>query len=121
MPSTYLTNGFTATVLETREIVHCPDPFDIRFRYEVQLSGGNDSEKAAAPVNSGSLVLGSKRSSHFGTRHWHGRMNFLCLQVCLGKTAQETLLGSVYLPDLLQRRLKSGCLATADGEVMQVG
>ena len=54
MPSTYLTNGFTATVLETREIVHCPDPFDIRFRYEVQLSGGNDSEKAAAPVNSGS-------------------------------------------------------------------
>jgi len=27
----------------------------------------------------------------------------------------------VYLPDLLQRRLKSGCLATADGEVMQVG
>ena len=37
-----------------REIVHCLDPFDIRFRYEVQLSGGNDSEKAAAPVNSGS-------------------------------------------------------------------
>ena len=48
-------------------------------------------------------------------------MNFLCLQICLGKTAQETLLGSVYLPDLLQRCLKSGCLATADGEVMQVG
>src|SRR5271165_4229937 len=30
-------------------------------------------------------------------------------------------LGGVYLPDLLQRRLKSGCPATADGEVMQVG
>ena len=49
------------------------------------------------------------------------RVNFLCLQVCLGKSAQETLLGGVYLPDLLQRRLKSGCLATADGEIMQVG
>jgi hypothetical protein len=34
--------------------------------------------------------------------------------------AQETLLGGVYLPDLLQSRLKSACLATADGEVMQV-
>jgi hypothetical protein len=44
----------------------------------------------------------------------------LCLQVCLGKSAQETLLGGVCLPDFPQRRLKSGCLATADGEVMQV-
>ena len=66
MPSTYLTNGFTATVLETREIVHCPDPFDIRFRYEVQLSGGNDSEKAAAPVNSGSLAELSQLPTFFG-------------------------------------------------------
>ncbi len=49
-----------------------------------------------------------------------GRVNFLCLQVCLGESAQETLLGGVYLPDLLQSRLKSGCLAAADGEVMQV-
>jgi hypothetical protein len=46
--------------------------------------------------------------------------NFLDLQACLGKSVQETLLGGVYLPDLLQRRLKSGCPATADGEVMQV-
>src|SRR5260370_36801153 len=77
--------------------------------------------KGRSPRELWVIFLGSKRSSHFGTRHWHGRMNFLCLQVCLGKTAQETLLGSVYLPDLLQRRLKSGCLATADGEAMQVG
>jgi hypothetical protein len=85
------------------------------------LHGGNDSEKAVAPGEDWVIFLGSKQSSHFGTRHWHGRVDFLCLQVCLGKSAQETLLGGVYLPDLLQRRLKSGRLATADGEVMQVG
>ena len=50
-----------------------------------------------------------------------GRENLLCLQVCLGKSAQETPLGGVYLPDLHQRPLKSGCPATADGEIMQVG
>jgi hypothetical protein len=50
-----------------------------------------------------------------------GRVNLLCLQVCLGKSAHETPLGGVYLPDLHQRPLKSGCPATADGEIMQVG
>jgi len=50
-----------------------------------------------------------------------GRVNLLCLQVCLGKSAHETPLGGVYLPDLHQRPLKSVCPATADGEIMQVG
>jgi hypothetical protein len=45
----------------------------------------------------------------------------LYLQVCQAKSTQEGLLGGVHLPDLLQRRLKSGRLATADGEIMQVG
>ncbi len=43
------------------------------------------------------------------------------LQVCLGKSTQEALLGGVYLANLLQCRLKSGRLATADCVIMQVG
>jgi hypothetical protein len=42
------------------------------------------------------------------------------LQVCLGKSTQEALLGSVYLPDLLQFCLKSYRLAAANCEIMQV-
>jgi len=43
------------------------------------------------------------------------------LEVCLGKSTQEALLGGVYLANLLQCRLKSGRLATADCVIMQVG
>jgi hypothetical protein len=43
------------------------------------------------------------------------------LQVCLGKSTQEALLGGVYLPDLLQFCLKSCRLAAADCEIMQIG
>jgi hypothetical protein len=42
------------------------------------------------------------------------------LQVCLGKSTQEAVLGGVYLPDLLQFYLKSYRLAAADCEIMQV-
>jgi hypothetical protein len=42
------------------------------------------------------------------------------LQVCLGKSTQEALLGGVYLPDLLQFCLKSYRLAAANCEIMQV-
>ena len=43
------------------------------------------------------------------------------LQVYLGKSTQEALLGGVDLPDLLQFCLKSYRLATANCEIMQVG
>ena len=43
------------------------------------------------------------------------------LQVCLGKSTQEALLGGVCLPDLLKFHLKFGSLAPADCEIMQVG
>jgi hypothetical protein len=42
------------------------------------------------------------------------------LQVCLGKSTQEALLGGVYLPDLLQFCLKSYRLAAANCEITQV-
>jgi hypothetical protein len=51
-PLNCLTSGFSPNGSRTRKIVHCPDfhnPFDLRFRNEPQLNGGNDSEKAVPP------------------------------------------------------------------------
>ena len=42
------------------------------------------------------------------------------LQVCLGKSTQEVLLGGVCLPNLLKFHLRFGPLAPADCEIMQV-
>jgi hypothetical protein len=43
------------------------------------------------------------------------------LQVCLGKSTQEALLGGMCLPDLLKFHLKFNPFAPADCEIMQVG
>ena len=53
--------------------------------------------------------------------NWRACELACCLQVCLGKSTQETLLGGVCLPDLLKFHLKFGPLAPADCEIMQVG
>jgi len=62
----------------------------------------------------GVIFLGS---SHFGTRHWRGRVNY---RFALASRRRKLSLAACTCRTLLQRRLKSCCLATADGEVVQV-